>query len=161
MMRTLLAILLVMLLVGCERHGGHYSKGMSLLGQDNAAAEKQFALAILEDDNAAMAHLQLAMLCDRDPALGGVTAWHISEYLKRASGLTEKEIQDAEQWLRITEKKYAIAISRKLGEDITDETSLRLKLLEEHAVRQKLWIQELSVENMNLRRQLADMQEKK
>ena len=92
--------------------------------------------------------------------MAGVTAWHISEYLKNAKGLSAQEIAETEQWLRRTEKRYAITINRRLGENITDEATLRLKLLEEHAMRQKLWIQELSTENVRLRNQLADQQER-
>ena len=134
---------------------------MSLLGGDEQAAVREFMLAVMDDDNAAMAHFQLAMLCDSKPDMAGVTAWHISEYLKNAQGLSAEEIEETEQWLRRTEKRYAIAINRRLGENITDEATLRLKLLEEHAMRQKLWIQELTTENVMLRNQLADQQEKR
>ena len=160
-MRTFLVIAGVLcLLCACERHGGHYDRGMSLLGTDERAAVRQFMLAIMEDDNAAMAHFQMAMLCDRKPDMAGVTAWHISEYMKNAKGLSAQDIEAAEQWLKRTERRYAISINRRLGEDITDEASLRLKLLEEHAMRQKLWIQELSTENVMLRNQLAEQQER-
>ena len=160
-MRIFLTIAAVLcLLCSCERGAGHYEKGMSLLGSDERAAVRQFMLAVMEDDNAAMAHFQLAMLCDRMPDMAGVTAWHISEYLKNAKGLSPQDVVETEQWLRRNEKRYAIAINRRLGENITDEASLRLKLLEEHAMRQKLWIQELSTENVMLRNQLAEQQEK-
>ena len=160
-MKSLLTIAaLLCLLCSCERRGGHYDCGMSLLGTDERAAVRHFMLAIMDDDNAAMAHFQMAMLCDRKPDMAGVTAWHISEYLKMAKGLSSQDIEEAEQWLKRTEKRYAISINRRLGENITDEASLRLKLLEEHAMRQKLWIQELSTENVNLRNQLADQQER-
>ncbi len=160
-MRIFLTIVaLLCLLCSCERRTGHYEKGMSLLGSDERAAVRHFMLAIMYDDNAAMAHFQLAMLCDRMPDMAGVTAWHISEYLKNAKGLSEQEVEETEQWLKRTEKRYTIAINRRLGENITDEASLRLKLLEEHAMRQKLWIQELSTENVMLRNQLAEQQEK-
>ena len=160
-MRRLLSIAaLLCLLCSCERRTGHYDRAMSLLGTDERAAVRQFMLAIMEDDNAAMAHFQLAMLCDRKPEMAGVTAWHISEYLKNANGLSAQDIEEAEQWLKRTEKRYAIAINRRLGENITDEASLRLKLLEEHAMRQKLWIQELTTENVMLRNQLAEQQER-
>ena len=161
-MKSILSIAaLLCLLCSCERRTGHYDKGMSLIGSDERAAVRQFMLAVLDDDNAAMAHFQLAMLCDKKPDMAGVTAWHISEYLKKAKGLSPQEAEETEQWLRRTEKRYAIAINRRLGENITDEATLRLKLLEEHAMRQKLWIQELSTENVMLRNQLADQQERK
>jgi len=160
-MRILLTITaLLCLLCSCERHGGHYDRGMSRLGTDEQAAVRHFMLAIMDGDNVAMAHFQMAMLCDRKPDMAGVTAWHISEYMKNAKGLSEQDIEAAEQWLKRTERRYSISINRRLGENITDEASLRLKLLEEHAMRQKLWIQELSTENVNLRNQLAEQQEK-
>ena len=160
-MKSILSIAaLLCLLCSCEKRTGHYEKGMSLIGNDEQAAVRHFMLAVMNDDNAAMAHFQLAMLCDKKPDMAGVTAWHISEYLKNAKGLSPQEIEETEQWLRRTEKRYAIAINRRLGENITDEATLRLKLLEEHAMRQKLWIQELSTENVMLRNQLADQQEK-
>ncbi|MBO4344748.1 MAG: hypothetical protein J5833_03270 [Victivallales bacterium] len=159
MKRLLTIAALLCLLCSCERRTGHYDKGMSLLGSDEQAAVREFMLAVLDGDNAAMAHFQLAMLCDRKPDMAGVTAWHISEYLKNAKGLSAQEVEETEQWLRRTEKRYAISINRRLGENITDEATLRLKLLEEHAMRQKLWIQELTTENVRLRNQLADQQE--
>lgn len=160
MKRILSIAALLCLLCSCGRRTGHYDKGMSLLGSDERAAVRELMLAVLDDDNAAMAHFQLAMLCDRQPDMAGVTAWHISEYLKNAKNLSAQEIEETEQWLRRTEKRYAISINRRLGENITDEATLRLKLLEEHAMRQKLWIQELSTENVRLRNQLADQQER-
>ncbi len=160
MKKLLTIVALLCLLCSCERRTVHYDKGMALLGSDERAAVREFMLAIMDDDNAAMAHFQLAMLCDRKPEMAGVTAWHISEYLKNAKGLSAQDVEETELWLKRTEKRYAIAINRRIGENITDEASLRLKLLEEHAMRQKLWIQELSTENVMLRNQLAEQQEK-
>lgn len=152
--------LLAMGLVSCERKGSPYNSGMSLVASDPEAAARQFEIAVASDDNAANAHYQLAILFEKSQDKAGLLVWHLREYLRLSENLSEEERDDVEDWIRRTEKKMAIAISRRLGEDITDETSLRLKLLEEHAARQKIWIQELTSENITLRQQLAEAQSK-
>ncbi len=156
-----LAALLAFMACSCRQRHSPYSQGLALVGSDADGAAKCFIMAIVQGDSVAKAHYQLAMLWDKAPGKAGLVAWNLSEYLRLSDGLSQEERDDAEEWLRKTEKKLSIAINRRLGEDITDETSMRLRMLEEHAARQKLWIQELTTENIMLRNQLAAEQEKK
>mgnify|MGYP003310992170 FL=1 len=47
-------------------------------------------------------------------------------------------------------------LNQKIGDAALDENSMRIKMLEQHGMRQKQWIQDLENENRALRRQLAE-----
>ena len=88
-----------------------------------------------------------------------LAVWHLRQYLATAKDISPDDVAEVNEWIRRLERTISVAINRRLGENISDETSLRLKLLEEHALRQKIWIQELTKENLRLRKSLADQQE--
>ena len=60
------------------------------------------------------------------------------------------------QWLARAEKNCAAILAKKSGATQLQEYQVRLKLLEEHALRQKQWLTNLSRENIELRRKLAE-----
>jgi len=161
MKRIFCLFLLSLLLVSCGKWGfSAFQRGVDLMENDPEEAVRLFEQAILDEDNAARAHYYLAVLFEKEPDNMMLAAWHLRQYLQNAKGLSENDAAETEEWLRRLEKKISIAINRRIGENISDETTLRLKLLEEHAVRQKMWIQELTNENIKLRNALAEQQTK-
>ena len=141
MKRLLCLTLLCLILVSCGKWGySPFQRGVDLMESDPEEAERQFAQAILDEDNAPRAHYYLAVLYDKEADKMMLSVWHLRQYLQTSKNLSESDVSEAEEWIRRLEKKIAIAINRRLGENITDEATLRLKLLEEHAVRQKMWI---------------------
>lgn len=161
MKRIFCLFLLSLLLVSCGKWGfSAFQRGVDLMENDPEEAVRLFEQAILDEDNAARAHYYLAVLFEKEPDNMMLAAWHLRQYLQSAKGLSENDAAETEEWLRRLEKKISIAINRRIGENISDETTLRLKLLEEHAVRQKMWIQELTNENIKLRNALAEQQTK-
>ena len=161
-MRNLLCIcVLCAILAGCGKLApSHFKAGVELMETSPEEAERHFMQAVLDDDNASRAHYYLAVLCEKEPDKTMLAVWHLRQYLTTAKGLSDDDINEVEEWIQRLERQISIAINRRLGENISDETTLRLKLLEEHAVRQKLWIQELTKENIQLRNALADQKDK-
>ena len=161
-MRNLLCIFaLCAMLTGCGKLvPSHFKAGFELMETNPEEAERHFMQAVLDDDNPVWAHYYLAVLCEKEPDKTMLAVWHLRQYLATAKGLSDDDINEVEEWIQRLERKISIAINRRLGENISDETTLRLKLLEEHAVRQKLWIQELTKENIQLRNALADQKDK-
>ena len=161
-MRELLCICaLCVLFSACGKIGqSHFKAGVEMMESNPEEAERHLMQAVLDDDNTPRAHYYLAVLCDKEPDKAMLAVWHLKQYLLTAKGLSDNDIDEVEEWIQRLERRISIAINRRLGENISDETSLRLKLLEEHAVRQKLWIQELTKENIQLRNALADQKDK-
>ena len=161
-MRNLLSICaLCVLFSACGKIGpSHFKAGVELMETNPEEAERHFMQAVLDGDNTARAHYYLAALCEKEPDKTMLAVWHLRQYLTTANGLSDDDINEVEEWIQRLERQISIAINRRLGENISDETTLRLKLLEEHAVRQKLWIQELTKENIQLRNALADQKDK-
>lgn len=161
-MRNLLCICaLCVLFAACGKMGqSHFKAGVEMMETNPDEAEHHLMQAVLDGDNLAQAHYYLAVLCDKEPDKMMLAVWHLRQYLVTAKGLSDDDINEVEEWIQRLERKISIAINRRLGENISDETTLRLKLLEEHAVRQKLWIQELTKENIQLRNALADQRDK-
>ena len=157
-MRTaLLAITcLTLLLTSCDSGSSksHYQRGLDLVGQDTQAAARQFLLAIGRDRDAALAHYQLAMLYDQDPQQASFVVWNLQQYLSLRPDAENRE--ETVQWLARAEKNCAAILSKKSGATQLQEYQVRLKLLEEHALRQKQWLTNLSRENIELRRKLAE-----
>jgi len=152
---------LCVILCSCGKIGySPFKTGVEMMESDPEEAERHLMQAVLDGDNLPRAHYYLAVLYEKEPDKTMLAVWHLRQYLVTAKELSEDDISETEEWIQRLERKIAIAINRRLGENISDETSLRLKLLEEHAVRQKLWIQELTKENIQLRNALADQKDK-
>lgn len=158
MKTVFLYIVSILLFVSCTevKIQSSYAKAMELLESDEEEALRLFSLAIAEGDHTQESHYHAAMLCDKDKDKILLTVWHLREYLRISTKLNAEERQEAEKWLEKSERKLAISIARKLEESIMEESKLQVKLLEEHAIRQKQWIQELTIENQKLRLQLAE-----
>lgn len=133
---------------------------MTLLdNKDDAAAAEAFQQALLRNDNVLSAHLQLGMMYERQQEQLVLAVWHYHAYLalvadgESAGG---DEATAVKQWLERAERALLAALRHKLENTSDEERVMRVKLLEEHAQRQKNWITTLEVENRQLRQQLAD-----
>lgn len=150
-----------LLLASCfsgDKKSTCYDKALSLLGKDDKAAADAFLMAIAAKDHEADAHFQYAELCGALPENAPLAAWHYRQYLKLKPDSGERLL--IQKKIDKLETAYSIVLNKRFGEGTMDETKLRLKLLEEHAMRQKLWIEELSDENRRLRANLAELQQK-
>ncbi|MBR0459052.1 MAG: hypothetical protein IJJ26_07430 [Victivallales bacterium] len=159
MRHALLALAcLAVFLTSCDNDSSaksHYQRGLDLVGQDSRAATRQFLLAIGRDRDAALAHYQLAILYDQDPQQAPFVVWNLQQYLVLKPDAENRE--ETLQWLTRAEKSCVAVLSKKSGATQLQEFQVRLKLLEEHALRQKQWISDLSRENIELRRKLAEV----
>ena len=156
-MQKILLLIAAIMLISCDREASSpYAKGLSLLGNDNAAAEKAFLLAIATNDNAGLAWLEYADLCSEQPHKLPLAIFYYRLYLE--SFPNDENAQAISQKLSSLEKKLASSLNQKMGDEVLEENSLRIKMLEQHSLRQKQWIDELSTENLKLRRQIAEAQ---
>ena len=161
MKKELCIAALCVIFCSCGKIGySPFKTGVEMMESDPEEAEHHLMQAVLDGDNLPRAHYYLAILCEKEPDKSMLAVWHLRQYLATAKELSDDDISEVEEWIQRLERKISIAINRRLGENISDETTLRLKLLEEHAVRQKLWIQELTKENIKLRNALAEQQNK-
>jgi len=139
----------------------YYQRGMALLDdKDYAAAADAFQQALLNNDNALSAHLQLAMLFEQQDEQLLLAAWHYRAYLAMAPP-DDSQRGAVEQWLERVERALVASLRRKLDNASEEERVMRVKLLEEHAQRQKNWITALERENRQLRQSLAEMKSRR
>ena len=155
-MRYLLPLIAAFMLLSCDRKDDSYNKGLSLLGKDNAAAENAFLMAIAADDNKEQACLEYADLCSNQPAKLPLAVFYYRLFLELSPD--DENAGVISQKLANLEKQLASRLNQKMSDDVLDENNLRIKMLEQHALRQKQWIDELSTENLRLRRQLSEAQ---
>jgi hypothetical protein len=66
------------------------------------------------------------------------------------------QVDAVRQWLERTERALLASLRLKLDQASDEERVMRVKLLEEHAQRQKNWISMLEQENRQLRESLAE-----
>jgi len=149
-------LFVVLLMVGCAREYSHYQRGMELVEEDPAAAQAEFLMAIAKKDHTAEAHYQAAILCGNAPENAVQLVWHLQSYL----ALSPQADQNVKQWLLNARNACLATLSTESVVDLkTQDIQLRLRLLEEHALRQKQWLTDLRRENEELRRHLGDMRQ--
>ena len=155
-MRYLLLLIATLMLLSCDKKDNSYNKGLSLLGKDNVAAENAFLMAIAADDNKEQACLEYADLCSNQPAKLPLAIFYYRLFLELSPD--DENAGIISQKIAKMEKQLASLLNQKMSDDVLDENNLRIKMLEQHALRQKQWIDELSTENLRLRRQLSEAQ---
>lgn len=155
-MKHLLCIILTLFIAAsCTvEKESHYDNAIKLLPGDEAAAEKAFLAAIAADDNASEAGLQYADLCEKQQEKIYLALYYYRKYLIDNPAAADTE--EIKEKISILEKKIAVRLNQKIGDAALDENSMRIKMLEQHGMRQKQWIQDLENENRALRRQLAE-----
>ena len=157
-MNRLLCLLTIvaLLAVGCSRDGSHYQRGLALTAVDPESALNEYLMAIACDDHAAEAHYQSALLCAKSPMHAVRLVWHLQSYL----ALFPQADKNTREWLQKAQKTCAATLGADQAADRrTQDIQLRLKLLEEHALRQKQWLTDLRRENEELRRHLGEIQQ--
>ncbi|MDD4538388.1 MAG: hypothetical protein PHT80_05185 [Lentisphaeria bacterium] len=161
-MKTCLALLLLGAMCCCwvscrpVDDGSYYDKGMALLdSKDYPAAADAFQRALLNNDNALSAHLQLGMLFERQDEQLPLAVWHYRAYLAMAP-TDDSQIDAVRQWLERVERTLVASLRLKLDNASDEERVMRVTLLEQHAQRQKNWISALEQENRQLRQSLAE-----
>ena len=144
---------------GCQREAGksYFREAMRHLDDNQAQqAVPAFELAILHNDHVFDAHLQLGLLSERLPGRQVQAVWHYRQCLALE---TDHPHQVAiREWLAQAEKTLLAELREQLEKDGGEERKQRVRILEEHALRQKEWISELSQENRELRQRLAELQ---
>ena len=157
-MNRLLCLLTIVVLTmaGCNREYSHYQRALRVLEDDPKAAQSEFLMAIACDDHPAEAHYQSAILCGKDPKHAVRLVWHLQNYL----ALYPQADRNARQWFQEARKACMASLGTDQAIDRkTEDIQLRLKLLEEHALRQKQWLTDLRRENEELRHHLGEMQQ--
>ena len=155
--RYFILLLTALLAFSCGKgNESPYNKGLAMLGKDNAAAENAFLMAIAANDHRTEACLEYADLCSEQPEKTALAIFYYRQYLNATSDDENKNA--VQQKLAALEKRLATRLNQKIGDAALDENSLRIKMLEQHTLRQKQWIDELSTENLKLRRQLSEAQ---
>ncbi|NMA46659.1 MAG: hypothetical protein GX945_08860 [Lentisphaerae bacterium] len=136
--------------------GTYYHQAMaSLDNKDYGAAAEAFQRALLNKENTLSAHLQLAMMFERQEERLPLAVWHYRAYLAMAPP-DDGQVDAVRQWLERTERALLASLRLKLDQASDEERVMRVKLLEEHAQRQKNWISMLEQENRQLRESLAE-----
>jgi hypothetical protein len=161
MRAAVLSFLVLSLLVAtpsCRRseEQDSHENGLLLLdAKDYAAASAAFHCALLNEDNALNAHLQLGMMFERDTEQLPLAVWHYRAYLTMAAP-GDSQSEAVKLWLQRAERALLLSLRMKLDNSNDEERVMRVKLLEEHAQRQKNWIMDLEQENRQLRQSLAE-----
>ncbi|MBQ6471057.1 MAG: hypothetical protein IJJ33_03660 [Victivallales bacterium] len=157
-MNRLLCMLTIvaLLAVGCSREYSHYQRGLALTAEAPETALNEYLMAIACDDHAAEAHYQSAMLCAKSPKHAVRLVWHLQSYL----ALSPQADKNIREWLQKARKTCVASFGADQSADRrAQDMQLRLKLLEEHALRQKQWLTDLRRENEELRRHLGEVQQ--
>ncbi|HQC52623.1 MAG TPA: hypothetical protein PLE92_05775 [Lentisphaeria bacterium] len=154
------AWILLFCAVGCRREVGgtsYFREAMRHLDDDQPTlAIPAFELAILHNDHAFDAHVQLGLLSERMPGRQLQAVWHYRQCLELEPNHPHQTA--IREWLAQAEKVLLAELQEQQKKDGEEERKQRVRILEEHALRQKEWISELSQENRELRQRLAELQ---
>lgn len=161
--QALLAVAVAWLLfsgaAGCRREGGtsSFREAMRYLDDNQAQqAIPAFELAILHGDHVFDSHVQLGLLSERLPGRRVQAVWHYRQCLVLEPDHPHQAA--IKEWLARAERALLTELQNQLEKDGEAERKQRVRILEEHAMRQKAWIAELSQENRELRQRLAELQ---
>jgi hypothetical protein len=152
-MKILLPILLAaILLTGCSL--SPYRRGMASLEKDSEKAERLFWLAVAKDDSPAEAYYQIALLHANKPEDIPLVIWALRQSI--ALNPDAKNSRDIRDWLKQLQAKFLHSIPNTEADSQNADLSSRIKHLEDFAIRQKKWIEDLTRENQLLRKAAAE-----
>ena len=162
MMKQTIAILLALyvlpLFFSCRRQAeADYQRGIECMQREDASeALKAFEASIRKAERVRDSHLQIAFFYERIGGHDLLALWHYEQAMKHTPK-DAKEMPD----IRAAVERNADAVLMHLQtvgrQEEQEALQLKVTLLEEHAMRQKKWIEELQRENTEYRKMLRDM----
>ena len=142
---------------GCRKEGADYQRGLDCLHrEENDEAIEAFEKSIRLAERVRDSHLQLAFYYERTGGHDLLALWHYEQARKH----TPKDATEMPDIMAAVERNADAVRSRLQTEGRKEEQEalqLKVSLLEEHAMRQKKWIEELQHENTEYRKMLRDM----
>ena len=141
---------------GCRKEDADYRRGISFMQkEENEEAIAAFEESIRRNERVRDCHLQLASIYERLGNHELLALWHYEQALKRTDAKDEsaKDIQTA------IERNSDVVLQTLQVHGRKDEKEmlqLKVRLLEDHAMRQKKWIEELQRENTEYRKMLQE-----
>ena len=156
---VLLTTLSMFSFCGCRRKAdADYHHGIDCMQREkHDEAVEAFEKSIRKAERVRDSHLQLAFFYERIGGHDLLALWHYEQAQKH----TPKDAKDMPD-IRAAVERNADAVLAHLQtegrKEEQDALQLKVTLLEEHAMRQKKWIEELQRENTEYRKMLRDMQ---
>ena len=153
----LLACSVLPFFCGCRRHAGaDYQRGIECMQkEENDEAVAAFEASIRKAERVRDSHQQLAFYYERIGGHDLLALWHYEQAMKHTPK-DAKEMPD----IRAAVERNADAVLAHLQtegrQEAQEALQLKVTLLEEHAMRQKKWIEELQRENTEYRKMLRD-----
>ncbi|MBQ9446668.1 MAG: hypothetical protein IJU61_08750 [Victivallales bacterium] len=154
----LLACSVLPLFCGCRRNAeADYQRGIECMQkEEHDEAVKAFEASINKAERVRDSHMQLAFYYERIGGHDLLALWHYEQAMKNTPK-DAKEMPD----IRAAVERNADAVLAHLQtvgrQEEQEALQLKVTLLEEHAMRQKKWIEELQRENTEYRKMLRDM----
>jgi|LSQX01.1.fsa_nt_gb hypothetical protein len=155
-MRIFFSILALTFLVGCGSEGLDFQKGQEALADNDIyAAEDAFRQSIRKGERVKDSYLQLGYLYERQDGNALLALWHFNQALKY-SNKDDQDLKDIRSAATRCEDQFLKELATRGRESELQALKFKIKLLEDHAARQKRWIEELRRENTDFRKQLAE-----
>ena len=149
-------VAIVFMACGCRKEDVDYRRGISAMQkEENEDAIAAFETSIRRDERVRDSHLQLATIYERLGNHELLALWHYEQALKQTDAKDEitKDIQTA---IERNSDVVLQALQVRGRKDEKEMLQLKVRLLEDHAMRQKKWIEELQRENTEYRRMLQE-----
>lgn len=145
---------MLMLLFGCGGDG--FEAGKAFLGTGNhEKAIESFTESIAEGHRVGEAHYEIGRLLMSEPERLPLAVWHFRMAKATYQG-TEGKMEEIESGLHDVERALFDELLSHYGKEARNEMRLKVDLLEEHARKQSLWLDELRRENALLRAELGE-----
>ncbi len=119
-------------------------------GNPTAKAASEWQRALLEENNPAEAHFQLATLYRNDTGKAPLVIWHLHGFLENGAQ-DDPRIPEARLLLEHLEKKYYAELQSRFERSSMSDKDLKIRLLEENSQQLRQWITRLNRENFALR----------
>lgn len=119
-------------------------------GNPTAKAASEWQRALLEENNPAEAHFQLATLYRNDTGKAPLVIWHLHGFLENGAQ-DDPRIPEARLLLEHLEKKFYAELQSRFERSSMSDKDLKIRLLEENSQQLRQWITRLNRENFALR----------
>lgn len=119
-------------------------------GSPTAKAASEWQRALLQENNPAEAHFQLANLYRNDAEKMPLVLWHLQAFLENCAQ-DDPRIPEARLLLEHLEKKYYVLLQTRFERSSMTDKDMKIRLLEENSQQLRQWITRLNRENFALR----------